>query len=69
MTTMNVAMITNTFSLLLSLPPILANSGILNCGTGRIQFATPCAAVFLGLTLLMLLQQQAMERAFSSSTQ
>jgi hypothetical protein len=44
-------------------PPIFAISGFLNCGTGRIQFATPCAAVFLGLASLMLLQQQAMERA------
>jgi hypothetical protein len=38
--------------------PLFRNSGILNCGTGRIQFATPCAAVFLGLASLMLLQQQ-----------
>ncbi len=52
-----------------SFPPLFANSRIPNCGTGRIQFATPCAAVFLGLPSLMLLQQRAMERACLPQTQ
>jgi hypothetical protein len=64
MTTMNDDDHKHFLDTTVSPPPIFAISVILDCGTGRIQFATPCAAVFLGLASLMLLQQQqAMERA------